>query len=333
MDMSALRQLHFLHPAWLLLVPLLLLFAGWMRVRQSRAGAWSKVMDADLVAALRLEKAGGVSGPWLLLAGMWTLGVLAIAGPAWQRLPSMGFRAPDDWVIVLDLSPSMTVADVSPDRVTRARFAIDDLLGAAHDARVGLIAFAGEAHTVVPLTSDVATIRGLLPPLSPALMPESGDSLGPALTQAGRLLRQSGSRHANIIVLTDGGTDPSQALNAAQNLAAQGADVQIVGIGTADGAPLKDAKGGFVHDAQGRSVLAKLPIDELQRIATAGHGQYWPLDQLKLLVAALSERRANPLRDEGVASEQKVENWRNEGIWLMPPILLLALMLARRGWV
>ena len=333
MDVSALHQLRFLHPAWLLFVPPLLLFAGWMRFRQSRAGAWSKVMDAELAAALRLEKGGAVSGPWLLFAAMWTLSALAIAGPAWERLPSMGFRAPDDWVIVLDLSPSMTVADVSPDRVTRARFAIDDLLGAAHDARVGLIAFAGEAHTVVPLTSDVATIRGLLPPLSPTLMPESGDLLGPALTQAGRLLRQAGSRHAKIIVLTDGTSDPSQGLSASQQLAAQGAEVEIVGVGTADGAPLKDAKGGFVHDEQGRSVLAKLPTDELQRIASAGHGQYWTLDQLKLLIAALGGRRANPLQDDGVATEQKVESWRNEGVWLMLPILRLALMLARRGWI
>jgi Ca-activated chloride channel homolog len=333
MDLTALHQLHFLHPVWLLLVPLLLLFAGWMRYRQSRAGAWSQVVDADLVPSLRLESGGAATGPWLLFAAVWTLSVLAIAGPAWQRLPSIGYRASDDWLIVLDLSPSMAVADVLPDRVARARFAIDDLLGAAHDARVGLIAFAGESHTVVPLTSDVATIRGLLQPLSPTIMPESGDSMGPALVQAGKLLRQSGSRHAKVIVFSDGCADPSQALGAAQQLAAQGAEVEVVGIGTTNGAPLKDAKGIFLHDEQGRSVLAKLPIDELQRIAGAGHGQYWALDQLKELIAALDERLANPLQDDRIATEQQVASWRNEGIWLVPPILLLALMLARRGWV
>lgn len=333
MDLSPLHQLHFLHPSWLLLGPLLLLFAGWMRYRQSRAGAWSQVVDLDLVPSLRLESGGGASGPWLLFAAVWILSVLAIAGPAWQRLPSIGYRAPDDWIIVLDLSPSMAVADVSPDRVTRARFAIDDLLGVAHDARVGLIAFAGEAHTVVPLTSDVATIRGLLQPLSPTMMPESGDALGPALVQAGKLLRQSGSRHGKIIVLSDGSADPAQALGAAQQLAAQGAELDVIGVGTTGGAPLKDAKGGFVHDEQGRSVLAKLSVDELQRIAGAGRGQYWALDQLKELIAALNERRANPLQVEAVPTEKQVASWRNEGIWLMPPILLLALMLARRGWV
>jgi Ca-activated chloride channel family protein len=333
MDVSALHLFHFLHPAWLALLPFVLLFAGWMRWRQSRSGAWSRVMDPELVAALRLEASGGTGGPWLLLAAIWTCGVLALAGPAWQRLPGTGFRAPDDWVVVMDLSPSMAVADLAPDRATRARFAIDDLLGAAHDARVGLIVFAGEPHTVVPLTSDVATIRGLLQPLSPSLMPESGDALGPALEQAGRLLRQSGSRHGEVIVLSDGSADPSQALAAAQELAAHGAEVQVIGIGTADGAPLKDAKGGFVHDDQGRSMLSKLPLDQLQRIAAAGHGRYWSLDELKQLIAALETRHANPFDEDKVATERQVSSWRNEGIWLLPLILVSALMVARRGWV
>src|SRR5450631_3234138 len=136
MDLSALHLFHFLHPAWLLSLPPLIAFAGWMRWRQSRTGGWSRIMDIELVEALRLEAGGGTGGPWLLLAGIWTLAAFALAGPAWQRLPSLGFRAPDDWIIVLDLSPSMTVSDMAPDRATRARFAIDDILGAAHDARV-----------------------------------------------------------------------------------------------------------------------------------------------------------------------------------------------------
>jgi Ca-activated chloride channel family protein len=333
MDLNALHALHFLHPAWFAVLPPVLVVLFWLRWRQSRTGGWSRIMDAALVDALRLEAGGGTGGPWLLLAALWSLGVVALAGPAWERLPSLGFRAPADWVAVLDLSPSMTVADVTPDRVTRARFAIDDLLGAAHDARVGLIAFAGEAHTVVPLTSDVATVRGLLPSLSPALMPESGDALGPALDQAGRLLRQSGSRHAEVIVFTDGSADTAAALDAAHQLTAQGATVEIVGIGTADGAPLKDAKGEFVHDAQGRSVLARLPVDELQRIASTGHGRYWSLDQVPRLIGALAQRRANPLDDQSIATEKQVSAWRNGGIWLLPPIVLVALLIARRGWV
>ena len=333
MDLNALRELHFLHPGWFAVLPPVLVLLFWLRWRQSRTGGWSRVMDPALVEALRLEAGGGTGGPWLLLAALWSLGVVALAGPAWEQLPSLGFRAPADWVAVLDLSPSMTVADVTPDRVTRARYAIDDLLGAAHDARVGLIAFAGEAHTVVPLTSDVATVRGLLPSLSPALMPESGDALGPALDQAGQLLRQSGSRHAEVIVFTDGSADAAAALDAAHRLTGQGAVVEVVGIGTANGAPLKGAKGEFVHDDQGRSVLARLPVDELQRIASTGHGRYWSLDQVPRLIGLLGERHANPLDEQSIATEKQVSSWRNGGIWLLPPILLVALLIARRGWV
>lgn len=333
MDLTALRNLHFLRPAWLLAAPMLVAFALWLRWRQARTGGWSRFMDPDLVAALRLEHGGGSGGPWLLLAVLWTLAALALAGPAWQRLPSMGFRAPQDWIFVLDLSPSMAVADLPPDRVTRARYAIDDLLGAARDTRVALIAFAGEPHTVVPLTSDVEMIRALLPPLSPPLMPESGDALAPALEQAGQLMRQSGSRHARIIVLTDGCADVAQALGAAQKLADQGARVDVIGFGTAAGAPLKDAKGAFVQDAQGRSVVARLPIDQLQRIAAAGRGRYLAAADLRAYLATLGARDADPLDEQSVATGHSVSSWRNEGIWLMLPIMVLAMMIARRGWV
>jgi Ca-activated chloride channel family protein len=333
MDVSALRLFHFLHPAWLYMLPPLLLFAGWLLWRQARAGAWSQVLDAELFTALRLDAGGRNDAPWILLTVTWVLSVFALAGPAWQRLQGAGYRAPEDWVVVLDLSPSMTVADLPPDRATRARFAIDDLLGAAHDARVGLIVFAGEAHTVAPLTTDVATIRGLLRPLAPSLMPESGDALGPALDQAARLLRQSGSRRAKILVLSDGFTDPSHALASARRLREQGAEVDVIGIGTRDGAPLKDAQGGFVHDEQGRGVLAKLPLDQLQRLASAGGGRYWSLDELGPLIATLQARHANPLNEDDLAAETQVASWRNEGIWLLPPILLLTVMFARRGWL
>ena len=89
----------------------------------------------------------------------------------------------------------MSAADLEPNRVTRARYVASDLLGEAHDNRVGLVVFAGESHTVTPLTSDVATVRMLLKPLAPGLMPESGDNLAPALQEAGRLLQAGAAQH------------------------------------------------------------------------------------------------------------------------------------------
>lgn len=333
MGLNAVSKLHFLYPLWLWsLVPLLAL-AGTFGLRRARAGAWSTVIEPGLLSELRLESATRSASPWPWLAGVWTVAVLALAGPTWEQEPSAAFRVPTDWLIVLDLSPSMAVADVSPDRVTRARYFIDDLLGAARDARVGLIAFAGEAHTVVPLTSDVATVRALLQPLAPSLMPESGDSLAPALEQAARLLRQAGSRRANVLLLTDGFTDPARSLVAATALQAMGAEVQVIGVGTAAGAPLVDGKGAFVHDEAGQSVLSKLPVDTLQRVAVAGGGRYWTLEQGRGLIAMLQRRQGNPLIETAAGTDLRVAQWRNDGIWLLPLLLVLVPLLARRGWI
>ena len=128
--------------------------------------AWARVIDPDLLPALRLPGAGGGS-PWRLLVAAWTVAVLALAGMTWERDQSVGYHAPSDWILVLDLSPSMAATDVPPDRATRARYVISDFLNAAQDTRVALVVFAGEAHTVTPLTTDVETVRALLPALAP----------------------------------------------------------------------------------------------------------------------------------------------------------------------
>lgn len=333
MDLSAYSEFHFLHPRWLLAIPLLLAIAGAFLWRQRRAGNWSQVLDADLLAALRLQEGNRKSSPWILLGLAWTLAAVALAGPTWRRVESAGFRAPADWVIVLDLSPSMSAADLPPDRITRAHYLIDDLLRAAQDARVGLIVFAGEAHTVVPLTSDVATIRDLLQPLAPSIMPESGHSIAPALDQAGSLLAQAGSRDGRVIVLSDGFDDPTQALGAAQRLRQSGARIDVIGIGTPTGAPMPDGNGGFVRGAAGGIAISKLSPDLLERLAAAGGGRYWSVDALQRLIGALHAERDDPLDQAKVAAALHVDAWRNEGYWLILPILLLASMLARRGWL
>jgi Ca-activated chloride channel family protein len=135
------------------------------------------------------------------------------------------------------------------------------------------------------------------------------------------------------LLLSDGFVDPAEGLAAAQRLKAQGAALQVIGIGTVNGAPAPDGTGGFVHDAEGKSVLTKLPEDQLQRLASAGGGRYWNLEQLRELIAALHAESANPLKRDAVATERRVDIWRNEGVWLLPPLLLLTSLLARRGWL
>jgi Ca-activated chloride channel homolog len=333
-DLNALRFFHFLRPAWLLALPVLLLVLASNALRSRGSdGTWSRLVDAHLLPLLRLAGAGGGRSPWLVMALAWTLAVVALASPTWQRVTTPGYRVPGAWVVLLDLSPSMAAADVMPDRATRARFVVADLLGAAEDARVALVAFAGEPYTVTPLTTDVATIRTLLQPLSPQLMPEAGHELAPALLEAARLLRAANAARGQVIVLTDGFDDNDRAVSTAQDLHRQGVTIHVVGIGTATGAPERDAAGSFIRDERGEILVTRMQSELLQRLAASGGGRFVTLSGLTDLIRTL-RAAPSPEFDPGTStSGSRLASWRNDGIWLMPPLLLLAALLARRGWI
>lgn len=334
MGLSALREFHFLHPLWLLALPPLLALAAWsLRHHRDRDLTWSRLVDMHLLPLLRLSGAGRARSPWLLVCLAWTLAVLALAGPAWRRVPSAGYRTPAAWVLLLDLSPSMGAADLLPDRATRARFAIADLLSAAQDARVALVAFAGESYTVTPLTTDVATVRTLLQALSPSLMPETGHQLEPALAEAWQLLKGGNAGHGQVIVLSDGFEDEGPALSAAKSLAQQGVRVHVIGIGTASGAPERDATGEFVRDERGDIVVTRMRADELERLAAAGGGRFVTLTGVPDLIATLRAAPSHSLDSSVSQAGSRVADWRNDGIWLLPPLLVLAALVARRGWI
>lgn len=331
--MELIRHFQFLRPLWLLALPLLWALLVWLARRRAREGNWTHVIDPALLPGLRLESSTQRGGsPWPLLALAWTLSVLALAGPSWQQAPSLAYRGDNAWVLVLDLSPSMDAADLVPNRITRARYALDDLLNAAQDARVGLVAFSDEPYTVAPMTGDVATVRALLPPLEPGIMPSAGDKLAPALQQAGRLIQQGGGKHAQVVVLTDGFADPAAAFTAAQALRSQGATVNVVGIGTRVGAPLSQAGGGFAQNAQGGVSLARLDADQLQQLAASGGGSYADLARLPQLIAGLqasADRTSAAEEEKDVRVAQRLDG----GVWLLPLLLLAAALLARRGWL
>jgi Ca-activated chloride channel homolog len=325
-------RFHFLYPYWLLALPPLIALAVWLARRRGRDGAWPRLLDGELLSLLRLSEGGAGRSPWPLIGLLWTLAVLALAGPTWQRQITAAYRAPAAWILALEVSPSMDATDITPSRIARARYAVDDLLSAAQDARVGLVVFAGDAYSVAPLTSDVTTIRNLAQPLAPSLMPESGNRLAPGLEEAERLLQASPGRDRQVIVLTDGFSDPAQTLIAAQRLQRQGISVDVIGVGTGSGAPEPDGNGGFVRDASGQVVLTRLDSDLLQRVATAGGGHFVPLSALPQLIADLHLASSRKL-SSGVAAHVQLPSWLNDGVWLLPALLLLAALVARRGWV
>ena len=324
---------HFQQPMWFLaLLPLVLLI--WqLRGHGSTESAWRRVCDANLLSYLLINPKRGESRlPLWLLAGGWLIAVIALADPVWEKQPQPVFRTEEARVVVLDLSRSMSSPDLKPSRLDRARYKVEDVLRRSEEGQVGLVVFAGDAFVVTPLTQDTRTITELLKSLEPGLMPVQGSRVDRGLRKAGELLTQAGAGRGEILLVTDG-YEGSQAIDAARDLRRQGYTVSVLGVGTAEGAPLSDGAGGFVHDGKGDIVVPRLDVASLRALADAGGGRYATISgngaDLNALLTPLSPHLDARVEQTGLQTDA----WRSRGPWLVVLLLPLAALAFRRGWL
>lgn len=328
------ENFHLVRPLWLLaLLPGAWLF--WRLFRHHASGnAWQRVCDSHLLPFLLVgQEAKRRPWPLIALAAAWTLGVIALAGPAWSQLPQSLYRTQQTRVFVLDLSKSMDATDLQPNRISRARFKLLDMLKRSREGQSALVAFAGDAFTVTPLTDDTETIASLVPTLIPDLMPSQGSRLDRGLAVAGEVLAQAGALRADVIVLTDGAEDFSATQNAAATLTGKGHHVHILAVGTPQGGPIPVNGGGFLKNNEGAIVIPQVDYSALQQIASDGAGRFTPMlnddSDLRHVLPAAS-------RDSGSAqntSTRQTVQWREEGPWFVLALLPLAAAAFRRGWL
>ncbi len=320
---------HFLRPAWLLTFLPLAIFLSWFVRQRFELLRWQQVIDPALAPHM-LIFTGTRSRRRLaaLLAVAGALMIAALAGPVWQRAPQPVFRNLEALVIVLDLSASMNVADLKPSRLERARYKINDILRKRADGQTALVAYAANAYVISPLTDDVNTIINLLPALSTELMPQQGSRADRGLEKASQLLRQAGAPTGRILLITDA-VDPEQATPAVQQLAANGIRISVLGVGTDDGGPIP-GRGGFVTKSDGSIVIAELDSTGLAKLAREGDGAYRQMTADDSDIDNLLESMtANP--DATEATGLQTDSWREEGPWLLLPLLPLAALAFRRG--
>lgn len=325
--MNGFEAFHFIRPVWLLLLPLALLLPWLWRRSRLPAGDWAQVCDPHLLRWLSVQQgAGGNSGK----AGAWLAGLalalalIALAGPSWEKLPDASYSARDARVVVFDLSRSMLAQDLRPDRLTRARFALADLLESTREGQVGLVSFAGDAYVVSPLTSDMNTVGNLLPALQPDIMPVAGSRADLALELAADLLERSGLQNGEVLLVTDSG-DARDAARA-RDLRDRGILTSVLAVGTVEGAPIPSGA-GFVSDRGGNVVIARMDRGSLREVANAGGGSYTELAAGGGAVAWHESDGAEfTRRDDSLG-----ERWRDAGPWLVLLLLPLALMAFRRG--
>jgi Ca-activated chloride channel family protein len=323
---------HFLQPLWFwALLPLGLLV--WLAARTGGTDtAWRRVCDARLLPWLLVEP--GTRGrlpAWLLAAG-WLITVIALADPVWEKQPQPVYRSQGARVIVLDLSRSMLSPDLAPSRLARARYKVADLLQHSTEGQTGLVVFAGDAFAVSPLTTDAETIQALLKPLEPDLMPAQGSRVDLGLEKAGELLQQAGIDHGDILLVADG-SHGGRAIDTAARLHREGYRISVLGIGTPQGAPLPDPRGGYVQDDNNNIVMPKLDAVALRELAAAGGGRYTTITTDDRDIDYLLEV-ANPrLQSRSEQTDRQTEMWQSRGPWLVLLLLPLAALVFRRGWL
>jgi len=326
------EEFHFLRPQWfILLAPFALLCWRLIR-RRDAAGIWQSICDEALLPYLLVQRNVGRSPVNLgvfILSGITA--IASLAGPTWERLPTPVFRDQSALVLLLDLSRSMDATDVSPSRLDRAKFKITDILRQRRDGQTALIVYAAESYVVTPLTNDVATIESQLPALRTGIMPSQGSSGDSAIDKGIELLRQAGMTSGELLLVTDG-LGPLELDRAKTLIAAHNVRLSILGVGTAEGAPIPDKDGGFIKDAGGNIVLEPLRPKQLRELAAAGRGLYQSVRTDEKDVGVLLTLMENELNQRNASTtDMLADRWLEVGPWLLLGLIPLAPIAFRRG--
>jgi Ca-activated chloride channel family protein len=323
-------EFHFLRPYWLLAFLPLIVFVFLAVKHKLRQGSWQAVCDPELLPFVLQEKELKYSRAPLITSSLAAiLAITALAGPTWQRIPMPVFRNVAALVIALDLSRSMDAPDIKPSRLERARYKVADLLKKRKDGQTALLVYAGSAFTVTPLTGDTETINNQLSALSTDIMPVQGSHSDLAINKALELFKNAGVQQGQILLITD---DEHIEDAFAQVELPDNFQLSILGVGTAEGAPITLAQGEFLTDSNGSIVLPKLNTQALQKVAQAGGGIYQHITDSSADIETLSryfEQAAK--RGEALENDLLLENWLDAGVWLLLPLLLFASLSFRRG--
>ncbi|MFO1435449.1 MAG: VWA domain-containing protein [Gammaproteobacteria bacterium] len=326
---------HFLRPFWLLALLIVPIFMQLRHRTVKYVGAWRRVVDPALLPhVMARDMANSNKSRRLITLAVtlcYTLAVIALAGPVWKRVPRPVFKDRSALVILLDLSKSMDAQDIKPSRLARARFKIADLLSQRGAGLTALVVYAADAYSVVPLTDDTATIMSQLPVLETALMPAQGSAPDRAVTRALDLFEHSGVRSGDLLLLTDSisADDAEKIRTQLQNKSYR---LSVLAVGTSQGAPIPIGGGEFAHDNAGKLVLARLDTGEMEKLAQALHGHVVVSSSDPSDVTALSTLfHAAVATNAGQATDLLAHQWREEGPWLLLPVLPLMALLFRRG--
>ena len=277
---------------WLLVLPLLALLrfgAGW-RARRAVAKLTAPRLRAALLVGVSPWRAGLIFTLQLLALACF---LLALAGPRWGEDRQTQIESGRNVILAIDTSRSMLADDLSPNRLTRAKLAAQDLMGALKTDRVGLIAFAGNAYLQAPLTTDHEAIVEAIDSLDFTSVPRGGSEIGRALRLAIETFEKNPARNHGLILFSDGGEPDAEVRGLAEQAAKKNILVLTVGVGTESGAlipdPDPDRAGEYVRDNEGNVVRTRLEESVLVEIARLTRGRHLRLGSQPLAAGVVRD--------------------------------------------
>lgn len=217
--------------------------------------------------------------------------VIGIAGPQFGSKLKKVKRKGVEIMIALDVSNSMLANDIKPNRLEKSKSAISSLISKMGEDKIGLIVFAGDSYTQIPITTDYSSARLFLSSINTDIVPIQGTAIGSAINLAAKSFTPESKASKAIVVITDGENHQDDAVAAAAAAREQGIIVHTIGMGLSQGAPIPISgnPGQFHQDNEGNVVVSRLDEDMLKKIAAAGEGAYIRASNTRVGLNALFE--------------------------------------------
>jgi Ca-activated chloride channel homolog len=261
-----------------LLIPILIIFYIIIRVIQKR-NIMRFTQESFINELMPLRSDARNNLKFIILLLIISSLILALARPQFGSKLLNVKRQGIEMIIALDVSRSMMAEDIKPNRLERAKQSITSLINKMQDDKIGMIVFAGDAYTQLPITSDYISAKVFLSNINTEIVSKQGTAIASAIELGVKSFTQDDKASKVIVIISDGEDHVGDAVQAAQKAAEKGIKVYTIGMGSPQGTPIPlrtgNTQGGFLKDRQGVVVMSRMDATMLSKIAAAGDGDFY----------------------------------------------------------
>jgi len=306
------------------LIPVMLLLVLWYFV--SRRKKLKRLGEPELIKELipYSSRRKRVIKVVLFLAGFSSL-ILALCNLQTGSKLKEVKREGADIIVCLDVSNSMLAQDLSPNRLTRAKYALEKMIDMLEGDRLGLVIFAGEAYVQLPITTDYAAAKMFLSSIGPNMVPVQGTNLSDAIKKGSEAFSNDEGKNRAIILITDGENHEPEAVEAAEEAAKKGIMINTIGIGSQNGVPIPLIENGVIKgyrkDKEGQTIVTRLNSDLLKTIAGKANGVFVQASQADLGLNAVLDKIGE--LDKAQLESKMYTDYEDQFQWFLALALVL----------